>query len=255
MLCRPGNHIERPLHDTIVKSASTTSAARALQKEANYYRLAKGSETQHYFPTWTRSGGNWLEMQYIEGKTLSEHCFEGNADRIERACGYIDHFTQNFLLDRPHNYIELCVHQYVLVPTLRQAKLLCGWDFWNPRWGIIHGDLHFDNIIVTTRGDVKFVDPRGEWGGTWGMTGDKDYDLAKLNQSVLGYNTLLHGKNYKYVPPFEVSDRVLAITVQLLWQIGPFHDNPRPFIELGDRIFEENRSRLGWHCVSTAEGR
>jgi dTDP-4-dehydrorhamnose reductase len=46
----------------------------------------------------------------------------------------------------------------------------------------IHGDLHFDNILVNPENDNDFilVDPRGDTGG------DPVYDLAKLTHTIVG---------------------------------------------------------------------
>ena len=53
---------------------------------------------------------------------------------------------------------------------------------------VIHGDLHFGNIIFdATCNKIKLVDPRGSWGyGTLHTEGNAIYDLAKLYQSVIG---------------------------------------------------------------------
>ena len=50
---------------------------------------------------------------------------------------------------------------------------------------IIHGDLHFGNIIFDpTIGKITFIDPRGCWAGETTTFGNICYDLAKLYQSV-----------------------------------------------------------------------
>ena len=51
---------------------------------------------------------------------------------------------------------------------------------------VIHGDLCFSNILYDLRtGIIRLIDPRGDWGGAFGI-GDIKYDLAKLRHSISG---------------------------------------------------------------------
>ena len=52
--------------------------------------------------------------------------------------------------------------------------------------GIVHGDLHFSNVLLSlTTGAFKLLDPRGDFGGE-GPLGDVRYELAKLRHSYAG---------------------------------------------------------------------
>ena len=65
-------------------------------------------------------------------------------------------------------------------------KLFGGTHLTNSK--VIHGDLHFGNIIFdATTNKVKLIDPRGEWGIDKEPTtnGHMLYDIAKLYQSVI----------------------------------------------------------------------
>ncbi|HYT41165.1 MAG TPA: hypothetical protein VEP90_02360, partial [Methylomirabilota bacterium] len=54
----------------------------------------------------------------------------------------------------------------------------------------IHGDLQFDNVLLTNRGDFKLIDWR-ECFGDSDDYGDVYYDLAKIYSGLdLPYNTL-----------------------------------------------------------------
>jgi dTDP-glucose pyrophosphorylase len=54
------------------------------------------------------------------------------------------------------------------------------------RWSLIHGDLHFGNLLFDfNSGQLKMVDPRGAFGDV-GCYGDARYDLAKLLHSFHG---------------------------------------------------------------------
>lgn len=71
----------------------------------------------------------------------------------------------------------------------------------NPKWSlVIHGDSHLGNIIYDPHnGNIKFVDPRGSFGGLKGTQGDIRYDMGKLLQDFYcGYSMILAGK-YKIV--------------------------------------------------------
>lgn len=84
-------------------------------------------------------------------------------------------------------------------------------------WSLIHGDFHFGNILFDfSSGQLKLIDPRGEFGASGkvdsiGCYGDAHYDLAKFLHSFHGgyahlsanmfelthqgddYNLILHG--------------------------------------------------------------
>lgn len=56
----------------------------------------------------------------------------------------------------------------------------------NARWSLIHGDLHFGNLLFDfNSGQLKLIDPRGAFGEV-GCYGDARYDLAKLLHSFHG---------------------------------------------------------------------
>lgn len=68
-----------------------------------------------------------------------------------------------------------------LESVLREFEIFKVEDF-----TVIHGDLHFSNILFDLRNSlVKLIDPRGEF-GTHTIYGDQRYDLAKLRHSVAG---------------------------------------------------------------------
>jgi dTDP-glucose pyrophosphorylase len=56
----------------------------------------------------------------------------------------------------------------------------------NARFGILHGDLCFSNILFDINSQiVKLIDPRGSFGQI-GIYGDQRYDMAKLRHSIHG---------------------------------------------------------------------
>mmetsp|Transcript_70018 Transcript_70018/g.158305 ORF Transcript_70018/g.158305 Transcript_70018/m.158305 type:complete len:415 (+) Transcript_70018:1622-2866(+) len=55
----------------------------------------------------------------------------------------------------------------------------------------IHGDPVFSNVILEKSGGVKLIDMRGALGGRLTTSGDRNYDLSKLFQSLCGYDFML----------------------------------------------------------------
>jgi glucose-1-phosphate thymidylyltransferase len=57
----------------------------------------------------------------------------------------------------------------------------------------MHGDLHFGNILYNAHTDqIRFIDPRGQYGNYIGTSGDNIYDFAKLSHDLFhGYNSMV----------------------------------------------------------------
>lgn len=68
----------------------------------------------------------------------------------------------------------------------------------NPVWSsCIHGDSHLGNIIYDPHsGNIKFVDPRGEFGGCYWNQGDLRYDMGKLLQDFYCGYAMILAKRY-----------------------------------------------------------
>ena len=58
-------------------------------------------------------------------------------------------------------------------------------------FSIIHGDPVFTNVLQTEQG-LRFIDMKGKIDGELTIIGDTYYDLAKVYQSVLGYDFILN---------------------------------------------------------------
>jgi CheY-like chemotaxis protein/thiamine kinase-like enzyme len=90
-----------------------------------------------------------------------------------------------------------------------------------PFLNLIHGDLHFDNILVNNRVPkrikIKLIDPRGfRRVGYAPGTGDVAYDVGKLLHSAHGYYDLIHAGYWTAkINSFEFGrNRVKAPTLQ-----------------------------------------
>ena len=62
---------------------------------------------------------------------------------------------------------------------------------------VIHGDPVFSNVLLTSEGKVVFLDMRGSLSGVCTIAGDLTYDLAKVYQSLSGYDFIIHNKEPK----------------------------------------------------------
>ena len=101
--------------------------------------------------------------------------------------------------------------------------------------GVIHGDPVFTNILKTETG-IKFIDMRGKIGDELTIFGDIYYDLAKVYQSLLGYDYILNNieidtyYTQKLIKYFESKflpqhlDIIKLITASLLFSLLPLHE-------------------------------
>ena len=115
-----------------------------------------------------------------------QHRLLGNADKEKTRFMMYDNFCDRYRsLDRD-NIIDTAEH-YILYDFLRESYDMLLQSHVTTS-DVIHGDLHFGNIIFdATCNKTKLVDPRGSWGfGTLHTEGNALYDLAKLYQSVIG---------------------------------------------------------------------
>ena len=115
-----------------------------------------------------------------------QHRLLGDADRKRTEYMMYSNFCVRYISLRDDNIIDAVEH-YILCDFLinTYSKLEKSTVTTSD---VIHGDLHFGNIIFdATCNKTKLVDPRGSWGsGTLHTEGNALYDLAKLYQSVIG---------------------------------------------------------------------
>jgi len=57
---------------------------------------------------------------------------------------------------------------------------------------MIHGDPVFTNVIITSTNTLKLIDMRGKIGDSLSVFGDPNYDFAKIYQSLIGYDFIIH---------------------------------------------------------------
>lgn len=105
---------------------------------------------------------------------------------------------------------------------------------------VIHGDPVFTNVIIDNDHNIKLIDMRGKQGKTYTMGGDPIYDLAKVYQSLSGYDCILNNTiftvNQKLIDQLKLwieknysfsFDEVRKFAAGLYFSLIPLHDNEK----------------------------
>ncbi|CAF1198959.1 unnamed protein product [Rotaria magnacalcarata] len=166
---------------------------------------------------------------------------------------------------------ELADHFITYFTSYEMSK--CGQH--NP---IIHGDPVFTNALLTPDSRVIFLDMRGSLGTEVTLQGDLNYDLAKVYQSLTGYDFILLNKSdslstarvQKYISQlvgtfekFLSSEYINAvswrdfkiITAQFYFTLIPLHNNfqhQTQFYELAVKLYHASKLEK-LHCDRTSE--
>ena len=142
---------------------------------------------------------NLTDKQHTQFKQICENFYKEKT--LKRVQLYFDRFSENDCEENINGNI---------VPSLSSMLKKINWDFVCD--GIptrMHGDLHFENILVAETGDFYLLDWRQNFGGLYEY-GDIYYDLAKLLHGLIVSHELIN-KNY-----FSVSQTDNVITYDLL---------------------------------------
>ena len=107
------------------------------------------------------------------------------------------------------------------------------------KMSVIHGDLVFSNILLEKQGKLKFIDMRGLLGDDiFTILGDRNYDYAKVYQSLCGYDfimldkALIRNDLYDYFCDY-ITERfgqqtltdIKHITASLFFSLIPLHND------------------------------
>ena len=115
---------------------------------------------------------------------------------------------------------------------------------------MIHGDPVFTNIFIKNN-TIKFIDMNGTINTTYTIYGDYMYDYAKIYQSLLGYDELLHNSfvSHTYKSkllkvfweniPIIYHRNIKILTLYLIITLLPLHEdaNIYKFINLANELF------------------
>lgn len=242
----------------IIKKQSVNS----LDGEINYYNNIP-LEIKDMFPImfdYDTINYNWYNLEYIAGIPmsklyLSQHLnliqFENIMNSIERIHNAKIQLStdkiniyENYSLKLKKRFEEYDYSKFEGYLEIYQ-DLIKQLDYYENnnlgKFGVIHGDTVFTNIIINRYEKIKFIDMRGKINKTLTIYGDKLYDWAKFYQSLIGYDEILDDVvlNLEYVNSFikafenritniygiEYLNYIKIITKSLLFSLIPLHNN------------------------------
>lgn len=204
--------------DTVTKVALSEQGILLQKDELKWYKELKGNESipkiLSYHP-----GGHFV-MERIKGRTMFDHMNTINqVDRIAMVDNILDALRfPNSAIFMPHEKMEAdfkkeffdkvldrCESIQPLIDSFGEITHVNGVKIgrlktmlhqalahlisyqYGRRYHIIHGDPNFSNTLVDTKGDIKFIDPRGYFGHTK-IHGPRLYDEAKVLYGISGYD-------------------------------------------------------------------
>lgn len=253
----------------VVKFFSDANIARDRVKRAHYlgstvpkiqgstkhfykYAYAKGEllsssitpATIDHFLSWT-SKNLWKEEREVSSKKFKEVCYDFYYTKtIQR--------TEEFLKSRHIADTESIINGEH-VPSLKKLLKMVDFDWLsNAEQTSFHGDFIPDNIITTKTG-YCLLDWRQNFGGLL-QSGDKYYDLAKLNHNLVINHDIINnnlfsiersGKNItldilrsqrliecqealkRYIIEHGLDEKKIRILTPILWlNMSPLHSHP-----------------------------
>lgn len=245
---RDFNQIEI-MKNLVIKSGKTDG-------EKYYYLNVKNyPEVKNYFPKLIDYKDNTLFLEKIQGITLNylytNDCLSEvqflnflNSLKCLHTIGvkdidseFIKKENYNKVLERYKSYDYSCFAESK--DTVN--KILEFIDKYpHANTCIIHGDPVFTNVLLDTNNNIKFIDMKGKLGNLYTLGGDAIYDLAKVYQSLVGYDHILNGtkpvvnsllvkifkehvlKNYN----INFAD-IIKYTASLYFSLIPLHNNDK----------------------------
>ena len=234
-----------------------------LSGEIHYY-LNIPNDIKDMYPiliNWDKNNNSWYEMEKINGIPISKlylseefttkqldhimgsikrihNCDVQNKDDINIYSNYADKLKKRY---ESYDYSKFKNSETIFNELYNKLK---EYEENNKgKMSIIHGDTVMTNILINQFGKIKFIDMRGKIGDKCTIFGDNNYDLAKLYQSLIGYDEILGGvyvnKNYKkeLIQFFENKflennskedlENVKLITKSLLFTLIPLHNDDK----------------------------
>ena len=240
--------------NTIIKSSSDET----IQGEIFFYKNIS-NDLAYLFPKLITNFDNTIILEKIKGitfshllvsKTLTDSTLLLFLNNIKQLYSKTDEYDDNVYM----NYSSKLEQRFLKYRTVYEKLLDCSNQFQliikklnqyiskntSHISDIIHGDPVFSNVLLTYDNKIKLIDPRGVIGSTLSMKGDVAYDLAKILQSLFGYDFILLNKEidckflkqkreiyYNWVninfPEIDISDLIL-ICKSLILSLIPLHD-------------------------------
>ena len=263
----------REFNDVILKDIKTYKKISEDLSGEIYYYLNIPNDIKDIFPimfNYDKSLNKWYEMENIDGipishlylnedLTISEfNNILGTINRIHNSNANsnttnINTHTQT-QINIYGNYAQKLIHRFenydysrFTNSTLTYNKILLKLlEYEHNNLGkisVIHGDAVFTNILINKFGKIKLIDMRGTIGNIYTICGDKLYDLAKLYQSIIGYDEILENKKISYQYKQTIKNHyenwfiniyghtyfiyLKYITASLLFSLIPLHNNDK----------------------------
>jgi len=206
------NVILRTSYDTIAKHSKNDCRG-----EINYYNFVSSRPCAKMFPSLIKYGkstlpdyNEFLELEYVSGPTFSDLYLEGLLgnkqfslllDKIDLL--HSSGFTDDVCLSK-YDYVKFYSEKFYSRTKLYESEswysrpVMKTIETWLMSYlasdietsNIVHGDLWFPNIILSY-GEIKLIDMRGLVGDSITIKGDRNYDYAKLYQSLIGMDSII----------------------------------------------------------------
>ena len=224
------NQLPSNKHNQIIRlneqCVQKRGATRYLSAQATYlktiYERGELVEQAVYFPrlydAYEDDGMTILEMEYVKGIPYYKLYQAGlmTTAILQKALDALDCFHSVALNGEELSWLEREVRKNwydkleerlrtesvyanwqerdsIVKPIMEKLREYCEGDRMKENCvGLIHGDFWFSNLIWQFNGRVKAIDPRGKVGAREYIGGDAWYDWAKLYQSLMGYDGIVH---------------------------------------------------------------
>ena len=241
---RSFNKIEY-INDTVIKTTSN-------EGEIHWYQNIP-NPAKKYFPKVLNIDKNKITLENINGVSYSylyvnKALTELDINDLMFSLADISMSKQSLPIDIYANYSKKLISRYNDNIDLYNKYPLSKHIFYtintqllkyeNNKEGyqtVIHGDPVFTNILKTKTGTM-FIDMRGKIGNELTIFGDTNYDLAKIYQSLIGYDYILNNiemdTHYtqklidyfeKHIPDYNLKN-VKLITASLIFSLLPLHE-------------------------------
>ena len=234
--------------------------------------------------------GSWIAYDFFEGTTLYERnqplVFDVMLEWLDsevwaRTDDDIKETAEKFYKQKTLDRINKFLEQHPLLPNVTSINgvEVKDWKYYldNMNWELlvnetlpsyIHGDLHFDNSVISDMNEFKIIDWRQEFGGSIDH-GDIYYDLAKMMGGFIINYSKIKENNFEYklngtevtlsVPSIENADYYISALKQfvldkgwsyekvrllvpiIFWNMSPLHTPPFDIFlwYLGIKLFQE----------------
>lgn len=203
------------------KSSKNKLGEKKINNEIEFYKYIKNNDIAFPMPKLIDYSNNEIILEYIENsETLTNKINSKNIDYyINCIKNYINKIhsiskpitsdilkndlqieIKNKVIDRFNEYdweknsIYKSI-KYVNNIKIKNINYYCEiiheklHRYLNERnyYNLIHGDIHLGNILIDSKNNMLFIDPRGYFGETK-LFGIKEYDYAKLLFGISGYS-------------------------------------------------------------------